>query len=125
MQPPPAGPPAGGFGGAPAQPNNGLAIASLIVGIISLVMFWLCGLGIIGGIVAVVLGVLGRNKSKQLNGTGAGAAMGGIVTGAIALVVSAVFLVVVVVAGNASDGIDSDPSNGVCNPDRFFEDPDC
>lgn len=140
----PAIPSAPGYGGAqfgqPAQPaawqygapqqktTNGLAVASLVCGIAGLVLFWACFVGLILGIAAVVLGFIGRNKAKQLPGeAGSGMALGGIITGGIAAVLTAVILVVAVVVGDSIDDLDvnSDPSDGVCNEDRWIQDPDC
>ncbi len=106
-----------------------MAVASLITGIASLVLLWACGIGILLGIVAVVLGILGRNKAKEMNGNGAGLALGGLITGGLGLALTVLFVLVVWVWGNnVNDNIgdiNSDPSDGVCDMDRFIEDPDC
>lgn len=106
------GPPPGGFGGPPPQqygaqpwgppasspygvvpasaPTDGLAIASLITGVVSMVAAFLCCLGGFIGIGAVVMGVMSRKRIGQSNGasSGNGLAVGGIVTGAIGLVIA-------------------------------------
>lgn len=160
--PPP--PPPGGYGyGQPAYPNpgygapvvkqsNGVAVASLIIGILSLITVCLSPLGI----VAVVLGFVGLGKAKKIGGAGKGMAIGGIVTGILALIVAVLLAVLVVFAADKvddpdvicgsdetsnqgypcrnegsedpdpdADGINSDPADQVCNVDRFAEDPDC
>jgi hypothetical protein len=101
-----------------------MAIAALVVGIVTIVscLFPL-------GVVAAVLGFLGLKKAKELNGNGRGLAIGGIVTGLIGLIsglilVFGVFLAADSVNDNLDD-INSDPSDGVCNEDRFIQDPDC
>lgn len=65
----PYAPPMANLGGAyPARPalpvTNGLAIASLVCGILSLVFFCFCG-GIFFGIPAVICGHLGLNQLKH------------------------------------------------------------
>jgi hypothetical protein len=70
--------------------ENPRALWALILGIVSLPLTALCGFGLVVGIAAVVLGWQARNES-----TGRGLAFGGIVTGALAVVVGAVWLVLV------------------------------
>lgn len=127
--PPPApggygGPQAPGGYGAPAAPQtNGLAIGSLVTGIISLLT---CGGAGILALVAIVLGFLGLGKAKEANGSGKGMAIGGLVTGALSLIIGAIFLFTVILAADSvDDEINSDPSDGICNTDRFLQDPDC
>ncbi len=92
--PPPPGAPGGFTPAAPyGQPlpsgNNGLAIAALVLGIVSLALTLLCGIGLLTGVPAIVLGVLALRKiSEQPGLTGRGLAIGGIVTGAVGVVIS-------------------------------------
>ena len=88
----------GGYGGPTGQ-NNGLATASMVVGIVSLV--GVCFFGWITGIVAVGLGIAGVNKSK-ITGTGRGQSIAGIVTGGLGLLIGIV-LVLVLVSSNSFD----------------------
>jgi hypothetical protein len=117
--PPPGGPPPGwgasiGQGGPPAayggwgdQPaaSNGAALAALIVGIISLLLAVIgflilpLFLAVPGAIVAIVLGVVGRRRARD-GAPRAGQALAGLVTGAAGLVVSALWVVVVVILGS-------------------------
>ena len=136
QQPPPGyGPapygqaPAGGWGAPQAAPSNGLAIGALVLGIGSLLFALIPFVGFASvpfAIGAVVLGVIGLGKSREI-GQGKGLAVGGLVTGALALAVSVLYvLLFIVIADDVDDeGINTDPSNGVCNPDRFLQDPDC
>jgi len=68
----------------------------MIVGIASLVLGLLCGLLVIGSIVAIVLGFIARGEIDKSNGTqtGKGQALAGIITGfvMIALFILAVIL---------------------------------
>jgi len=73
--------------------TNGLAIASMVLGIASLVMGWAVFLGFATGIVAVVLGIIALKKK-----TGKGMSITGIVTGAISVIWGLV-LIYIVVAG--------------------------
>jgi hypothetical protein len=117
--------------------NNGMAIAALVVGIASLLICWPAGL------VAIGLGIAGLKRAGSMQGKGKGLAIGGIVTGALGAVLGVVILFVFVIAADDvnnelndlndnieqfdpnSDEINSDPSDGECNFERFMQDPDC
>jgi hypothetical protein len=106
MAPPPnpyAPPPAGyGYGYAPGYApgrTNGLAVASLVLGIVG----WaLCG---IGSILAIVLGMIGRNQIRASGGreAGDGMAKAGIILGCVGLVLIVAYVIVAVIVA-ASDG---------------------
>jgi hypothetical protein len=77
---------------APAAPKNGLGIAALVVAVIALLgSFSVIG-GILGGVVAVILGVIGRSRAKSGEATNGGVALAGVVLGVIAIIVSLVFI---------------------------------
>lgn len=107
------------------QGTNGLAVGALICGILS----FFC-VGLLLGPVAVVLGFLGRKKAnEEMAGNGAGMALAGIITGVLGFLVSAAFVLFTFVLTdnvvNELDDFNSDPADGVCNEDRFWQDPDC
>lgn len=72
------------------MPNQGegLAIASLVLGIISLVMVWCLFLGAPLAILAIIFGSMGLNKP------GHGMAVAGLVMGAIELGLSTLIIVI-------------------------------
>lgn len=86
-----------GYGVPPFQVSNGKATASLVTGITTLVLSWCCGLGLLG-IVAIVLGFRARSEIRASGGAqrGDGRALGGIVTGLIAVVFGALVLAFVI-----------------------------
>ena len=97
-------PPQPGYGQPPYSPQygygqppttNGKATIALVVGISSLVLSFCC-VGIIG-IVAVVLGVKARNEISSSGGrqTGDGMALAGIITGAVAVLISLALVVLI------------------------------
>ncbi len=99
--PPPAGgAPYGGaprpYGGGPYQApsggTNGLAIASLVLGIL-----WLFGLG---SLLAVIFGHLGRRQIKERNEGGNGLATAGLVLGYVGLAGALAFILTVATAGS-------------------------
>jgi hypothetical protein len=92
QQPAPYGQPYG-YPYAPPQRTNGLAIASMVLGILWL--YW------IGSILALVFGYIAKNQIRQRGESGGGMATAGIVLGWIGIG----FLVIAIVAGVASSGV--------------------
>src|SRR5687767_11476175 len=68
----------------PAGNRNGLGTVSLVLGILSLVT-WFLFVGGLFGIIAVVLGFLGRGKAKRGEASNGGMALAGIITGALGI----------------------------------------
>ncbi len=98
--PPPMGAP---MGDAPQPQGKGIAIASLVVGIVSvaLCLYWF--ISIPAGIVAVVLGVIARGR-----GIGAGMALAGIITGALGFLFGLIIAVLTFAGGSFFDGFCED-----------------
>ncbi|MEU3450134.1 DUF4190 domain-containing protein [Streptomyces thermolilacinus] len=85
----------GTYGGAGAWgpgPANGLGVASMVIGIVSLVMCWLYGLGIILGVLALIFGIIGRKRVQRGEANNGAMATAGIVTGAVGIVLGALVL---------------------------------
>jgi predicted RNA-binding Zn-ribbon protein involved in translation (DUF1610 family) len=78
----------------PSSQTNGLAIASMVVGIVSLVTLMGCfPVGAVLGIVAVVFGHMGRKQSKSMSGAiGGGMAMAGLSMGWVSVGLSLAIL---------------------------------
>lgn len=90
--------------GAPA-PTSGLAIASLVVSILSAVGICLCFFPGLLGAVGAILGHVARRQIRTRGEQGAGLALSGIIVGWIAFGIAlafAVFYVVVIVASGDS-----------------------
>lgn len=90
--------------GAPA-PTNGLAIASLVVSILSAVGICLCFFPGLLGAVGAILGHVARRQIRTRGEQGAGLALSGIIVGWIAFGIAlafAIFYVVVIVASGDS-----------------------
>ncbi|MCG7593462.1 DUF4190 domain-containing protein [Mycobacterium sp. PSTR-4-N] len=104
--PPPYGPPPqyggyasyGGYGGYPggppptSAPKNGMGTAALILAIIGVVLCWSIAGGIVLGLSAIVIGIIGRGRVKRGEATNGGVATAGIVLGAVAIVAALVFI---------------------------------
>ena len=105
-QPPAAGPGHGqpdqghgghGHQGAPAGgEGNAMAIVALVLGIVGIVtaLFTAGVLGILLGIAAIILGVLGRRKvSSGRSREHGGLALGGLITGVVSLILGLALLI--------------------------------
>src|SRR5215475_14151315 len=79
------------------QTRKGLAVASLVLGIISIPTL---GLLVVGAITAIVLGViaLGRIKKEPATYGGKGMAIAGIITSGVSLLLIAVFGILAAIA---------------------------
>lgn len=111
---PPWGPGYGPAYGEPvARPTNGKATASLATGVTTLVLSWCCGFGLLG-VVAIVLGVKARREIQDGGGVqqGDGVALAGIVTGAIAVVLGLLILLVIGLAIVMGARFDMGPDRG-------------
>ena len=102
----------------PMQPrSNGMAVASLILGILSLILCWIPGVNfvaIILAIVAIILGILGMKKAKEPMTGGRGMAIGGLITGILGLIISILILAVLgAIFGAANEAV----NEAVNNPD--------
>lgn len=83
--------------------KNGMATASMVLGIISIVLGLFGWLGIITGLVAVILAVVAKNQIKadpSMSGS-AGAAKGGLIMGIIGIVLGIVITILAIMAVNA------------------------
>ncbi|MDP9405806.1 MAG: DUF4190 domain-containing protein [Actinomycetota bacterium] len=88
----------GGHGYAPAnRGTNGVAIAALVLGLLSVPLALFAGIGGLLGLVAIILGFVGVKKAKEMAGSGKGMAITGIVSGLLGLL-----LAILVVAGIAA-----------------------
>ncbi|WP_405488328.1 DUF4190 domain-containing protein [Streptomyces sp. NBC_00096] len=109
--------PAGGYPGsggyAPYAPkSNGFGVTALVLGIIAVVS---CYLGLLFGIPAVIFGVLGRGKARRGEADNDGMALAGIITGAVGIVISCLFIALAIAGVLLSDS-ESDSDSGYSTP---------
>ena len=90
--PPPPMPYGDYYPGAPLAPRNGLGVTALVLAIIALVASCSVAGGLILGVVAVILGFLGRGRVARGEANNGGIALTGIILGALAVVVSLAFI---------------------------------
>ncbi|MFZ5987602.1 MAG: DUF4190 domain-containing protein [Bacillota bacterium] len=84
--------------------TNSYAIASMVLGIVSIPLVCCCYIGVITGILAVIFGFLARNKIKSSYGAekGEGMALAGIITGFVAIGLVIVLLIIAFAGGGFS-----------------------
>ncbi len=92
--PPPPAPPA-------VQPTNGMAVASLVLGIVSLILFFTVVPPFILGGLAVLFGILGLSKANQ-GAPHKGLAIAGLICGAVGIVAAIAFIALIVTTGDAN-----------------------
>ncbi|MEU3351399.1 hypothetical protein [Streptomyces sp. NPDC037389] len=80
-------------------PNNGLGVASLVLGVIGVLMCWTIVFGVVIGVMAIVFGAIGRTKANTGEATNGGQALTGLILGGVALLLTAVMLVVFITVG--------------------------
>jgi hypothetical protein len=78
----------------PSQPQQSLAVASFVLGIVSVTVGWCCSFGILTAPLALILGIVSlvQIKKDPLRNSGKGFAIGGIVTGGLYFVVLALII---------------------------------
>jgi serine/threonine protein kinase len=77
--------------------SSNLAVVSLVVGILALILCWIPAVGIIFGISALVLGILGQKNSTKNLSSNKGLGIAGIIIGSLATLLSLILIVLVVI----------------------------
>ena len=79
---------------APARSGGaGFAIAALVLGILAVLTCWTVVGGILLGLVAIILGIVGWRRASRRVATGKGMAITGVVLGTVGLLLSVIFVV--------------------------------
>lgn len=90
----------GPTGGSSSSGSNGLAIASLVTGILALLLSWIPGINLFAALLAIaalITGFMGLKNAKRPGVGGKGMAITGLVTGVLAIL-----LTILVIAGLAA-----------------------
>lgn len=85
-----------GYGYGAPKPK-GLSIASMVCGIVSIVLWCFPYLGLPVGIAAVVTGVMANKKIQQGQADGAGMAKAGLITGIIGIVIAVLMIILAII----------------------------
>lgn len=94
--PPPAAPPSWGPPAPAAVGTNGLAVASLVLGI--LWVYW------IGSVLALIFGYAAKNQIRRTGEAGSGLATAGIVLGWVGVGILAIVIIAIAVAAGGDSG---------------------
>lgn len=86
-------------GAMPTSPQNGMGIASLVLGILGLVC---CG-SLLMSVAALILGVMGRKKAQQGLATNGGMATAGMILGIVGVALSILALITWAIGGFNSE----------------------
>ena len=91
--------------------KNGMATASLVLGIISIPTAFMGWIGIICGILAIIFAIVAKNKIKADSGLAHtnGAAKGGLITGIIGTAIGIIWTVMIIMAAAALVETMTDP----------------
>jgi heme/copper-type cytochrome/quinol oxidase subunit 2 len=101
--PPPPPQPYSGYTPPPTGPRNGLGVAALVTAIVAL--FSVVG-GVVLGVVAIILGFLGRGRASRGEATNGGVAVAGIVLGVLSIIEAVVVIGLTVWVINKAGGTD-------------------
>ncbi|HEX3908505.1 MAG TPA: DUF4190 domain-containing protein [Mycobacteriales bacterium] len=92
--------PAPAYTGAPAtgQPQtgvrNGIGTTALVLGILALITSWTVVGGIVLGLLAIILGAVGRGRAKRGEATNGGSAVAGLILGVVSIIIAVVLVAV-------------------------------
>lgn len=98
--------------GAPTQRADGLGIASMVLGIVSIVCCWSPFFGLLLAILGLIFGLC----AKRINGKKSGFAIAGIITSAIGILLGTVYLLFILYHGEFSISL---PFSDYDNPYQF------
>ena len=84
-----------GYAYAAPQAGNGMAVAALVLGILSLILSWLLVVDFILAVLAIIFGAVGLSTANKRNGAGKGMAIAGLVLGLITIALGIIFWVVI------------------------------
>ena len=93
-----------GYGTPVVAVRNGLGTAALVLGILAIPGAITIIGGVLLGILAIILGAIGRSRAKRGLATNGGVALAGIITGAVGLVLAIAFVAIGVSFLNSGSG---------------------
>ncbi|HMB94530.1 MAG TPA: DUF4190 domain-containing protein [Tepidisphaeraceae bacterium] len=80
----------------PVGQSNGMAVASLVLGIVAITLSCNFIIGLVPGILAIIFGLIARGKIKRgETSVGNGMALAGIICGAVPVAIAVIVLIVV------------------------------
>jgi hypothetical protein len=103
MPPPPGNPPGAYPGSQPPRSSSsaGLAIASMVVGILSIPCFCAWYIAIPLGVIGIILGIIAKGQADRGEAGGRGMAVAGIACGSIGVLLALIMAIIFFTAGPA------------------------
>ena len=104
------------------KPGNGLAITSLVLGIVSIVFFCTC-FNFVTAILAVIFGIIHLIQRSE----GKGMAITGIITAAVSVILTVIMIIGIIASGIMEESYRTTTEDGSTyyeeeNPFEYFED---
>lgn len=106
----------------PVTPGRGWAITAVVLGAISLVLFFL-GITVILAVLGLIFAIVALVKARKVKGSRKGLGITGLILSIIGLILSGIALAVWIVVGGATLQILNDPAGQECIS-QFMEDQD-
>jgi len=82
-----------------------MAVAALVLGILSLILSWLLVVDFILAVLAIIFGAVGLSAAAKRGGAGRGMAIAGLILGALTIVLGIIFWIVVYGVITSSCGV--------------------
>lgn len=74
-------------------PANGMGVAAMVLGILSVCLFCLYGIvGVVLGVLALIFGIIGRKRAERGEATNEGQARAGVILGSIGIAIGLIFI---------------------------------
>jgi len=100
------------YGYAPPRNSNGKAIAALVLGILSIVFFWLSFFDAVFVVLALIFGLIALAETKRTPSGGRGFAVAGLVCTVIGALLATIFTFWIIHAANKCGGISNSDDPG-------------
>ena len=99
--------------GRKVKDGKGMGIASLVLGIVSVLLFWLLGLFIIAAVIGLILGIISLVRASKAR-AGKGFGIAGVILNGIGLLVNGAMLVFSLILGASMFTMFNDPDARAC-----------
>jgi hypothetical protein len=103
------------------RPGSGKCVAALVLGIVSILLFWTTVFDAVPAILAIVFGTIGLSEARNRGGGGRGMALAGIICAAVGAIAAIAFTAFILHAANQCGGLShqNDPGFKQCVQNKF------
>ncbi|PZO71030.1 MAG: hypothetical protein DI634_01180 [Kocuria palustris] len=99
--------------GRKVKDGKGMGIASLVLGIVSVLLFWLLGLFIIAAVIGLILGIVSLVRASKAR-AGKGFGIAGVILNGLGILINGVVLVFSLILGASMISLFNDPDARAC-----------